>query len=97
MKKIYKKVAEELGIPQSTVENVYNAYWQFIKETIEKLPLKEISTEEEFNKLQPNFCIPYIGKLHCSLEDWRKIKNLENYYNNFVKNEHKHKEDKTNV
>ena len=60
MKKIYKKVAEELGIPQSTVEDVYNAYWQFIKDTIEKLPLKEVNTDEEFSRLRTNFNIPFI-------------------------------------
>ena len=80
MKKIYKKVAEELGIPQSTVEDVYNAYWQFIKDTIEKLPLKEVNTDEEFSRLRTNFNIPFIGKLYCNLEDWRKAKNREEYY-----------------
>lgn len=43
---IYEKVSEELGLPVSLVSRTYRGYWQFIKSSIQSLPLKEDLTEE---------------------------------------------------
>lgn len=88
MQEISKKVAKELNLPVKVVEETYKAYWQFIKATIEQLPLKGDLTEEEFKKLKTNFNLPYLGKLNCTYERWKYIKDK---YGN------KHKEDKANV
>lgn len=68
------------------IANTYTAFWRFIKENIEALPLKEDLSETEFNKYKKNFNLPYIGKLYCNYEDWEKTKERHN-------DRYKHKED----
>lgn len=65
---VYKKVAEELNIPIDTLYKIYRAYWKFIRNSIEKLPLKGEITENQFNELQTNFNIPSLGKLNCTFD-----------------------------
>ena len=56
-KDIINKVSEELDLPKDLVENTYKAYWNFIKDTIEELPLKTELTQKEYNKLKTNINI----------------------------------------
>lgn len=79
---IYEKVSEELGLPVSLVSRTYRGYWQFIKSSIQSLPLKEDLTEEQFNLLKTNFNIPSIGKLHCTYNRYVGIKKRFNYIKN---------------
>lgn len=65
-----KRISRELTLPEKCVENVYRAYWVFIKEAISQLPLKDNLTEDEFNKLRTNFNIPNLGKLSCTYKRW---------------------------
>ena len=60
---IVGKVSEELGLPKEMVNKTYKAYWLFIKNHIQSLPLKENLNEEDFAKLRTNFNIPSPGKL----------------------------------
>jgi len=77
------------------VEKTYKAYWRFIKDTIESLPLKEELTEEQFNKLKTNFNIPSLGKLNCTYERYKGVKKM---FKRFINNEGiKTEEDKTTV
>lgn len=71
---IISSVAKELDLPEDIVLNTYKAYWSFIKDTIENLPLKEDLSEEEFNSFRTNFNIPSIGKLHCTYDRFCYIK-----------------------
>ena len=96
MREIVKKLSEELNLPPEVVEKTYKAYWLFIRRTIEKLPLKEDLTEEEFKKLRTNFNLPYLGKLSCNYDRWLNIKNKGKYIKK-KSDETKYKEDKTNV
>lgn len=92
---IYEKVARQLGLPYQLVEKTYKAYWRFIKDTIESLPLKEELTEEQFNKLKTNFNIPSLGKLNCTYERYKGVKKM---FKRFINNEGiKTEEDKTTV
>lgn len=85
---IYLDVSRTLNISPEVVEKVYKAYWQYIKSTIQALPLKEELTEEEFSKLRTNFNIPSLGKLSCTLDKYKgtkkrfqligKLRNAEN-------------------
>ena len=77
-KEIINKVSQELDIPSSTVEKTYKAFWRYIKDTIESLPLKEDLTEEEFCKLQTNFNIPSLGKLSCTYPRYVNMKKMYN-------------------
>lgn len=73
-KSIIKKVSEELNLSLEVVDKVYKAYWVFIKDTINSLPLKENINEEEFTKLRTNFNIPSLGKLSCTYDRMLKVK-----------------------
>ena len=88
MKRIIDKLSYELNLPKKTIENTYLSYWKYIKNTIEKLPLKDNLTKEEFNSLKVNFNIPFMGKLFCTYDRWKKLKELDN---------DKHKKSTTNV
>ena len=78
---IISKVAEELGLPVRLVDRTYRAYWRSIREHITSLPLKEDLTDEEFHKLQPNVNIPSIGKLHVTLDRYKKMKKMQEIKN----------------
>lgn len=73
-KEIIQTVSEKLIIPYEVVNKAYNSYWEFIKENIEKLPLKEELTEEEFSRLRTNFNVPSLGKLNCTYKKMLGIK-----------------------
>lgn len=63
---IINKVSQEVNIPKEVVNAAYKSYWEFIKKTIQSLPLKEDISEEEFDKLRTNFNIPSLGKLYVT-------------------------------
>lgn len=83
---ILDKVAGELQLPVDIVNNTYKAYWFFIKETIEALPLKEDMSDEEFSKLKTNFNIPSLGKLHCTIDRYKAMKKRFEHIQNLRKN-----------
>lgn len=68
------RISKELALPKKCVENIYKAYWTFIKETIGQLPLKEDLTEDVFNRLRTNFNIPNLGKFSCTYKRWLGVK-----------------------
>ena len=61
---IINKVSEELNLPRELVENAYKAYWNFIRVTIEELPLKTELSQERYGNLRTNINIPSLGKLN---------------------------------
>ena len=62
-KEIILDISRNLDISPDVIEKVYKAYWSFIKETIQALPLKDNLSEEEFSTLKTNFNVPSLGKL----------------------------------
>lgn len=72
-------VSKELNIPIKVVDRAYKSYWEFIKTTIQTLPLKEDINEEEFSKLRTNFNIPSLGKLVCTYDRMVGVKKRFNY------------------
>lgn len=83
-----KKLSLEMNLDEEVVDTAYKSFFEFIKESISSLPLKENLTEEEFSKLKTNFNIPALGKLHCTYERYLNKKKQYKYGN---------KEDKANV
>ena len=73
------EVARELRLPEEVVDKGYKAYWYFIKQSIESLPLKEDISEEEFSKLRTNFNIPSLGKLSCTFDRMLGVKKRFEY------------------
>lgn len=93
-KEIINKASTELDIPYAIVDKTYKAFWRYIKNTIENLPLKEDLTEEEFLKLQTNFNIPSLGKLNCTYPRYVNMKKMYNKAKDYQKeNNDKTKED----
>lgn len=71
---VFSQISKELNIPLDAVEKAYVSYWQFIRETIKALPLKEDLTEEQFSKLRTNFNLPSLGNFNCTYEGMTKVK-----------------------
>lgn len=79
-KEIISIVSKELNIPKEVVDKAYKSYWEFIRETIKDLPLKDNNlSEEEFSNLRTNFNIPSLGKLICTYDKVLKLKRKYNY------------------
>ena len=78
---IISKVSEELNLPRELVENTYKAYWIFIRDTVEKLPLKTELTQSEYMNLRTNINIPSLGKLNCTYNRYVGIRNRFNIIN----------------
>ena len=75
---IINKVSEELNVSRELVENTYKAYWNFIRVTIEKLPLKTELSQERYGKLRTSINIPSIGKLYVT---WNRYIGIRNRFN----------------
>ena len=88
-KEIILDVSRNLDISPDVVEKVYKAYWSFIKETIQALPLKDNLSEEEFLTLKTNFNVPSLGKLTCTLDKYNRVKKRFKLIKNFRNAENK--------
>ena len=76
---IIGKVSKELNIPKEVVDAAYKSYWDFIKQTIQSLPLEDGIDEEEFAKLRTNFNIPSLGKMTCTFDRMMGVKKRFKY------------------
>lgn len=76
---IIGKVSQEMRIPPEVVSTAYKSYWEFIKQTIQSLPLKDDISEEEFAKLRTNYNIPSLGKLTCTFDRMIGVKKRFKY------------------
>ena len=88
-KEIILDVSRNLDISPDVIEKVYKAYWSFIKETIQALPLKDNLSEEEFSTLKTNFNVPSRGKLTCTLDKYTRVKKRFKLIKNFRNAENK--------
>jgi hypothetical protein len=92
MQEVYKNVAQKLKYDVEYVKKLYRHYWEYIKTSIQELPLKDDLSEEEFKSLHTSFNLPNLGKLACTYDNWLRLKNNEK----IKKSNHvKHKENKT--
>lgn len=78
-KEIIQTVSKKLNIPYEVVNKAYNSYWEFVKTTIEKLPLKDDLSEEQFSQFKTNFNVPSLGKLNCTYERILGVKQKYKY------------------
>lgn len=88
-KEIILDISRFLDISPDVIEKVYKAYWSFIKETIQALPLKDNLSEEEFSTLKTNFNVPSLGKLTCTLDKYNRVKKRFKLIENFRNAENK--------
>lgn len=78
---IINTVAEDLELPKEVVLKTYKAYWKFIREHIEKLPLKDNLSQKDFESLKTSINIPSLGKINCTYSRYVGIKNRFNIIN----------------
>lgn len=88
-KDIINKVSEDTGIPVEIVDKSYKAFWSYIRNSVQELPLKEQLTEAEFLNLRTNFNIPSLGKLCCTYNKYTGIKERFNNIKSFRKRNEK--------
>ena len=79
---IITQVSKNLNLPVSIVDKVYKSYWKFIRTTIQELPIKETMSEEDFKQLRTNFNIPSLGKLSCTYDRLRRVRERYKYIKN---------------
>lgn len=79
-KDIINKVSKDVNLPVEVVDKTYKAFWSYIRDLIQELPLRDTDTipEEEFLKLRTNFNIPSLGKLSCTYDKYLGVKNRFN-------------------
>lgn len=76
---IVSKVSVDTGISVEVVDKAYRAFWSYIRNSVQELPLKGELTEAEFLSLRPNFNIPSLGKLCCTYHRYRGVKEKFNH------------------
>lgn len=79
LKKICKKVAADLNIPEIVIITVYYQYIKTLKQEIEKIPIKnteKIMSEEEFMKYHTSFNIRHLGKIFTNYEIYKTKKSI---------------------
>jgi hypothetical protein len=81
-KNIITEVSKKLNLPEDVVELAYKSLWEFIRNKIQELPLKEDLDFNDFLKLRTNFNIPSLGKLSCTYDRMLKVKKKYNYIKN---------------
>lgn len=76
---IVQKVSEDTGITAAVVNKTYKAFWLYIRNSVQELPLKKELTETEFLSLKPNFNIPSLGKFCCTYQRYLGVKERFNH------------------
>ena len=66
-------MSRNLCIDQKFIEDIYKSYWKFIKNQVSSISLKE-SSKEEFDTLDLNFNLPFLGKLYVEYYKVEKYK-----------------------
>ena len=84
---IVDKVSEDTGIPAEVVDKAYKAFWSYIRNSVQELPLKGELSETEFLSLRPNFNIPSLGKLTCTYQRFIGVKERFNHIKKLRRNE----------
>lgn len=66
LQSIILEASKKLDIPDDIVEIAYREYWNWVKDTLENVPVNEEMTEEEFNKMQTSINVPSLGKFYAT-------------------------------
>ena len=93
---IIQKVSVDTGIPIEVVDKAYKAFWSYIRNSVQELPLKTELTEAEFLSLRTNFNIPSLGKLCVPYDKYKGVKAKFKYIKSLRTREieHRGKEEK---
>ena len=81
LNKVIKRVAKELNLPEDLIKNTYMSYWKIVKDSIQSIPLKDINIDQ-IKEYKTSINIPSLGKLSCTLDKYKRIKDRYNYIKN---------------
>lgn len=59
------ETSKKLDIPDDVVEIAYREYWNWVKNTLESIPVNEEMSEDEFKQMQTSINIPSLGKFYA--------------------------------
>lgn len=65
---LYHKVGLMNNLSKTEVKEIVESVYEMAAKRINELELKEIDTEEEFDKTKTNFIFKYLGKLHTNFK-----------------------------
>ncbi len=66
--KLYHRIGLKYNLNKEQIKKIVESPYKFAKEKTDELNLKDIQSEEEFDKLKTNFIFKYLGKLHTSYQ-----------------------------
>lgn len=75
---LYHRIGLVTGLPDRVVKEIIESQYSFIKKEIESIDFRSISNEEEFNELDTNFILKFLGKLHTNYPTLKKIQKQSN-------------------
>lgn len=84
-----KQASRKLSVDARLVESVYRSYWKFVHDYINSIGSVTELSKEEFDSIDKNFNIPYIGKLYMDYDKLQKYKRRINNYQNAKVKENK--------
>lgn len=70
---LYHTIALNNGLTDIEVKKIIESPYDFAYKTISELPIKEVESEEDLNKLKTNFIFKYIGKIYT---DWGLVNKI---------------------
>lgn len=70
---LYHRIGLVTGLPDQAVIDIIESQYAFIKKEIEAIDFKSINTKEEFDELDTNFILKFLGKLHTNYPTVNKI------------------------
>lgn len=85
LSEIIDRVSQETGIEPEIINKAYRAYWLYIRNSVQELPLKSDISEAEFLNLRTNFNIPSLGKLICTYDRYKGVNKRFEYIKNLRK------------
>ena len=88
-----KETARKHNLPESVVEEIFNSQFKFYRQTVEALPLKTITTEDEFKELKTTFYFKYLGKFFTT---WNRLIKLKKANDAFIQKQLENKNNESN-
>lgn len=79
LQSIVLEVSKEFELPDDVIEVAYREYWNWVKDTLEKVPVNEPMSEEDFNNMQTSINVPSLGKFYAT---YSRCQFLNDKYNN---------------
>jgi len=71
--KVFNKLSIKYNIPVKDIKNIIESPYEFTRETIKELDLKNVVSEDELEKMKTTFRYLNIGSLAVNINTLKKI------------------------